>query len=293
MNERRAPDDGPQQVFIGDVQGCSEELAELLGRLDSRFGDDYVVYLAGDLINRGPSNLPALESVLRLQQDGRASFVLGNHEISLLRVAYALRPLGEFDSFGDVLESSSRDDWLAWLRRQSLVECGDIAGHPFAMVHASAAPSWTRDELARRARRIEQRLAKSDEAAAALLAASGGGAEIEAVRDDLGRMTRCRSVSGDAWSSEEPGGEAEAWHTAWSRANHDYGIVYGHWARQRLHVALKLRGLDTGCVHHGRGSDGFLTAWLPGNEAASGAAPFDVPDDRFLQVRARRRYYRR
>jgi bis(5'-nucleosyl)-tetraphosphatase (symmetrical) len=292
MMEGTGPRDGPQQVFVGDVQGCGDELAELLERLDERFGDDYVVNVTGDLINRGPSNLPALESVRRLQQERRATFVLGNHEISLLRVAYELRPMSEFDSFGDVLESSSRDDWLAWLRRQSLVECGDIAGHPFAMVHASADPGWTRDVLAQRARRIERRLAESDESAAALLAESGGGHGVEAARDDIGRMTRCRSVSGDAWSSEEPDGEREAWHAAWTRSNHDYGIVYGHWARQRLHVAPKLRGLDTGCVHHGRGDDGFLTAWLPSEDAAQNRSPFDVPDDRFLQVRARRRYYR-
>ena len=53
-------------------------------------------------------------------------------------------------------------------------------------------------------------------------------------------------------------------------------------------VAPGLRGLDTGCVHHGRGREGALTAWVP-----SGAvrAPFDIPDANFWQIPARRPYY--
>jgi hypothetical protein len=53
-------------------------------------------------------------------------------------------------------------------------------------------------------------------------------------------------------------------------------------------VAPFLRVLDTGCVHHGRDHDGYLTAWLPD---PADAAPFAVPDARFVQVRAHRRYY--
>jgi hypothetical protein len=88
------------------------------------------------------------------------------------------------------------------------------------------------------------------------------------------------------------------WHRAWSARGHDYCVVYGHWALQGLHVARGLRGLDTGCVHHGRGRAGMLTAWLPGlarGGAAGEAAswPFDVPDDRFWQVPALERYVAR
>lgn len=101
------------------------------------------------------------------------------------------------------------------------------------------------------------------------------------------------------WSSAEPTPPARPWHAAWSEAGHDFGLVYGHWSRQGLHVAPGLRGLDTGCVHHGRGRDGFLTAWLPGEapdtepalRGAPGRRTFDLPDDRFWQIPARRRYY--
>ena len=74
----------------------------------------------------------------------------------------------------------------------------------------------------------------------------------------------------------------------WSRRAPNYGVVYGHWALQGLHVARGLRGLDTGCVHHGRGRDGMLTAWLPPDESET---PFELPDDHFWQIPARRVYY--
>jgi bis(5'-nucleosyl)-tetraphosphatase (symmetrical) len=291
MTEAGGSRDAPQQVFVGDVQGCFDEFEELLDRLDRRFGDEWSMHLAGDLINRGPKSLAVLQRVRQLQDDGRATFVLGNHEISLLRVAYGLRPLGEHDSFDDVLESSERNDWLSWLRGQPLVECGEVEGARFAMVHAAAAPDWSRDTLEVNAGRVAERLADSDDTARELLAKQVGGPDVEHDRDVLDRITRCRSVSPGAWSSDEPGEGRVAWHAPWTDQRHDYGIVYGHWARQRLHTAAQLRGLDTGCVHHGRGSDGFLTAWLPGLESSHSGRCFDVPDDRFWQIPARRRYY--
>ena len=99
--------------------------------------------------------------------------------------------------------------------------------------------------------------------------------------------------AGGAWSPEPPELAPpgyRAWHEVWRERAHPYGVVYGHWALQGLHVAPGLRGLDTGCVHHGRGRDGFLTAWLPDPNAAQ---PFDVPDERIWQVPARRPYYAR
>ena len=109
-------------------------------------------------------------------------------------------------------------------------------------------------------------------------------------RDALARMTRCRAATDHEWSSKEPETPDGAWYVAWAAHNHSHGLVYGHWARQGLRVSPGLRGLDTGCVHHGRGRDGFLTAWLPDSSPSAGRA-FDLPDDRFWQIPAQARYY--
>jgi len=279
-----------QRIFVGDVQGCGIELEELVCRATEAFGDEFALWIAGDLVNRGPENLRALELVRALVEAGRAEYILGNHEINLLAVDFGLRDLGPNDTFGSILSGPDGAQWIDWLRHRPLVMSGRIADQRFAMVHASSDPAWTLEELVDMAGRAGDRLSVSLDSAREFLSSDPA---ADPLRDALDRMTRCRSVTLDGvWSSEEPTSPSRAWHHAWMSRGHDYGLVYGHWARQGLHVAAGLRGLDTGCVHHGRGRDGFLTAWLPeANPRKKGQRPFDVPDDRFWQIRAKRRYY--
>ena len=101
-----------QRLFVGDVQGCSDELNELLERAEKKYGDEFELWQVGDLVNRGPGNLRVLERVRSLDEQGRAHCVLGNHETALLEVAFGLRSLRPEDTYGDVLESSEADDWI-------------------------------------------------------------------------------------------------------------------------------------------------------------------------------------
>ncbi|MCH2185490.1 metallophosphoesterase [Myxococcota bacterium] len=288
--------DQPQAVFVGDVQGCQVELDELLSQLENRFGrDGFVLNSVGDLVNRGPGSLRVLERIHRLWDEGRARVVLGNHELHLLMVALELRKLGDRDTFGDILESSDWKHWVDWLRTQSIARVGDLYGQPFVMVHASVHPDWDLDQVVRESVRIERELGGGDwEATRRLLAQDPAEAEPGSTRDALGRMVSARSVKLDTWSSSVPNGEGVPWHEAWSKAKHAYGVVYGHWALQGLHVAQGLRGLDTGCVHHGRGRPGYLTAWIPTRPEAdrSGLRCFDLPDQGFLKIPAEARYIR-
>lgn len=272
---------------MGDVQGCGDEFEHLLRRVaDACEGRDFEVWQVGDLVNRGPQNLRVLELARRLHADGRARIVLGNHDVALIRVYLGLRGQGPRDTFGDVLQCADVDDWIDWLRRLSIAETGHLGDTPFVMVHASVAPEWTFDEVEAHGRRCEARLRAADlDEVRAFLA--GHSAEL----DDLERMLRGRSVASDgSWSSEEPKRPRDAWHAAFAARGHGYGVVYGHWAMQGLHQRPYLRGLDTGCVHHGRGHDGFLTAWLPDVTASE---PFAVPDPGTLvQVKAHAAHYR-
>lgn len=276
-----------QPIFVGDVQGCAEELGELLQRARARYGDACELLFVGDLVNRGPSSLPLLETVHDLVERGRARYVLGNHEIGLLLSATGRRPLRPLDTIRDVLDSPDCPRWVEWLRRRRLVETGRLGETDFALVHASVHPDWDLPTLVARARAIEQRLGSDDPAELARLLDARRDEDPD--RDDLERMTRARGVdpASGRWTDAEPDRPENAWHRHWAARHHGYGVVYGHWAMQGLHVAPWLRGLDTGCVHHGRGRDGFLTAWLPD---PADRHPFRVPDDRFWKIPARRRY---
>jgi len=287
-----------QKIFIGDVQGCGIELVELLDRAAGQFGEEFEIWVVGDLINRGPYNLLCLDRVRSLVEAGRARYVLGNHEIALLKAWLGLREVRPNDTFVEVLESSEIEGWIDWLRKRPVMERGRLASTSFAMVHASVHPDWSLDELEMRAQRVERQLSDPDldRVREFLDARIPADRELADDRDVLGRLTSCRSLDAQMnWSSALPLLEADSWHHHWAARGHDYGVVYGHWAVQGLHVAPGLRGLDTACVHHGRDRDGFLTAWLPllEDESSGGArqSVFDVPDDRFWKIPAQRRYY--
>ena len=104
-----------QPIFIGDVQGCAAEFFELVARAEERFGSDFELWLVGDLINRGPGNLELLQRVREWVEDGRCRYVLGNHEVSLLRVAWGLRErLHYSDGYGDqAVYALLQQEWAA------------------------------------------------------------------------------------------------------------------------------------------------------------------------------------
>ena len=273
-----------QPVFVGDVQGCAEELDEVLERARSAWGEAFELWVVGDAVNRGPRSLDVLRRIRDLCERGRARYVLGNHEITLVETALGLRRGSRTDTFADVLDAPDLDDWIDFLCSRPLVESGALGDHPFAMVHASAHPGWSLAQLLERAEAVRLELSGSADRARAFLVGEGHAA----LRDVMERLTTCRSVSGDEWSPSPPEAGFVAWHRDWSRANHGYGVVYGHWSMQGLHVAPRLRGLDTGCVHHGRDGARWLTAWIPDPRDAH---PFDVPDTAFWKIPAKRVYH--
>jgi bis(5'-nucleosyl)-tetraphosphatase (symmetrical) len=276
-----------QRIFVGDVQGCADEFEELVGRARSAFGAGFELWLVGDVVNRGPASLRALRLVRALAEAGQARVVLGNHELALLRTAWGRRELASDDTFADVLAAPDRDALLDWVRGWPLALIDRIGGQEFAMVHAAVAPEWELAALAKHARAVEARLAGARQAARQLLAADP---RRDPDADVLGRVTRCRSVDARGrWSARPPEQDGDAWHRRWAARGHRYGVVYGHWSQQGLHVAPGLRGIDSGCVYHGWDREGFLTAWLPSGDDP---APFRTPDHSFWQIPARGRYWK-
>ena len=65
-----------RQIFIGDVQGCFDEFLDLLNVCEINWNEDKV-YLAGDMINRGPKSLEVMQY---LMSHPNIRCILGNHE---------------------------------------------------------------------------------------------------------------------------------------------------------------------------------------------------------------------
>jgi bis(5'-nucleosyl)-tetraphosphatase (symmetrical) len=279
-----------QRIFVGDVQGCADELDQILARAQRRYGSEVEIWFVGDLVNRGPHDLRVLEAVRERVEAGQAQSIVGNHELAMLRLSFGLREVGPLDTVHRLLARPDGAEWVAWIRSRPVVLTGQLGGRPFAMLHGASAPDWSLAELSRRAAAISEWLGATEESRAHRFLA--GEAGPDEARDDLARITTCRSVDEAGWSPrvpEEGGRGARPWHEAWAARGHSHGLVYGHWAMQGLHLAPSLRGLDTACVHHGHCEQGLLTAWLPDESAAD---PFALPDEGFWQVPAARRYYR-
>jgi calcineurin-like phosphoesterase family protein len=109
--------------FVGDVQGCHQELLDLL----SAAGFDrarHQLAFVGDLVNRGPES----KKVLELARDHHALIVRGNHEDGLLR--------GHTSPTMDQVRASLDDDWLAWIRSWPLW----VRRDGFLLVHGGIPP---------------------------------------------------------------------------------------------------------------------------------------------------------
>jgi Calcineurin-like phosphoesterase len=99
-------------VFVvGDVHGHRDVLAGLLrsaGLVDEGdrwVGADAVVWLLGDLVDRGPDGLGAIDLVRRIEREsaGNVRCLLGNHEASLLSAhLFESEEVGPGTTFADV-----------------------------------------------------------------------------------------------------------------------------------------------------------------------------------------------
>lgn len=218
-----------RRIFVGDIQGCREELERLLERV--RFdpaGDE--VHPVGDFVNRGPDST----GVLRVCRAIGAGGVLGNHDVHLLRTAAGKRARHAKDTMGDVLDASDRDELVAWLAARPLVrDLGDVL-----LVHAGLSPAWS--DPVRALERLDP-LEDTPELAFAIYARHC---------DAFGR----RPLSD--WPT--PPAPYQPWYTFWPRDRDERRtVVFGHWARGGLVNRPFVRGLDTGCVWGGE-----LTAWI-------------------------------
>lgn len=246
---------------IGDVQGCSEAFDALLDALAPDPGRDRI-WLAGDLVNRGPDSLGVLRRARRLG----AKCVLGNHDLHLLAVAGGARHGRASDTFRPVLQAPDREALLDWLRRQPLLHHDRRLG--WTMVHAGLPPEWDLPTARARAAEVE-RVLGGPQSGAFLHHLYGdeahGGEEAgwSRLRYTLNALTRIRCVTKEgrldfsfAGSPERRPAGLVPWYSAPGRRSRGERIVFGHWAALDLDPALaereRVRHVDTGCVWGGR-----------------------------------------
>jgi len=250
---------------VGDIQGCFDELEELLRHIHFRHATDQL-WFVGDLVNRGPKSLEVLRFVSELGRDARV--VLGNHDLSLIAIAAGVRDLRPQDTVRDVLDAADGNELIDWLAEQPLLV--REPGIPYTMVHAGLAPQWDVATAATLAREVEAALSVGDRAGFLAHMYGDDPARWEKKLDGWKRLrfitnalTRIRYVDSDGrlnlTETGPPGSQPDSlvpWFESKKRRSHGEPIIFGHWAtlrlEQKLDPAHRVYPLDTGCVWGGK-----------------------------------------
>ena len=247
---------------IGDIQGCFLTFQALLDRIQFDDSADSL-WLAGDLVNRGPDSLGMLRWAK--DHDAQLTCVLGNHDLHLLSAAAGLRSARPRDTLTPILQADDRDELLHWLRHRPLAHQATVAGQPLLMVHAGLHPRWT----------IQRSLELAGEVSAALIQDNGhellnalasvptsrwndnllGGERLAMIIGVLTRLRACHDDGTPCSDFSGPPAEAPAnchpWHGLETVAWSDHRVVCGHWAAQGTEVTERVIALDSACVWGG------------------------------------------
>lgn len=248
---------------IGDIQGCYDELQQLLGKINFNQDKDKL-WFTGDLVNRGPKSLETLRFIHSLGEN--AIVVLGNHDLHLLATAFEHEKPGRKDTLEDILNAPDREQLMEWLRRKPLMHVEEETG--LVMIHAGLHPDWSIEKAQLLAREVESVL-QSDEHIQFYKHMYGDKPSIWS--DDLTSWPRLRFITNiltrlryctpagkiALGSKREPGTQPAGfypWFSIEHRSSRATPILFGHWSTLVLSKNIdypNVYPLDTGCLWGG------------------------------------------
>lgn len=253
------PDNLHMAVYwIGDVQGCDSALQLLLDKLGFSPSRD-MLYLLGDVVNRGPDSLAVLRRLRQLQ--GAAHCILGNHDLHALAVGAGLRASGKGDTLGALLAAPDAADLLTWLRHQDMAH----HAHGVLMVHAGVLPQWTVDDTLALASEVQSAL-RGPDWRVFLQAMYGntpthwddrwqGHTRLRVITNALTRLRFCSADGHMEMLTKEGAASAPPGHMPWfdvpGRRTQDAVLAFGHWSTLGWLDRRDVWSLDSGCVWGG------------------------------------------
>lgn len=244
---------------VGDLQGCLGPLKALLAQVDFSPSRD-CLWLAGDLVNRGPQSLEALRFARDLGSSGLT--VLGNHDLHLIAVAHNIERLKKADTLKAILDAPDRADLIDWLRRQKLLH--HDPQRDITLVHAGVPPPWGLAKALRRAAEVQEALADDARLLPFLDGMYGnqpakwsrelqGVTRLRVITNYFTRMRFCTADGTLDLETKEGLGSAPPGFAPWfshpERKMRGRTIVFGHWAALEGRCDEPgVHALDTGCV---------------------------------------------
>ncbi len=242
--------------YIGDLQGCFDELQDLLQLIHFDPTQDQLGFV-GDLVNRGPKSLAVLRF---LKSTPNVKVVLGNHDIFCLILGYGLIPTDAYKhTLHEVLTAPDKLELLEWLRQQPLLSIDDE--QQAVMVHAGIAPQWNIHQAKQFADEVQQQL-RGENFKAYLQHVFGneppqwhekltGLPRWRYITNSLVRMRLCRADGTLEFNTLEATSfdGYQPWFDFRTYQQDQHQIYFGHWAKLNGHCATAhCHALDTGCA---------------------------------------------
>jgi len=244
---------------IGDLQGCYDDFRRLLDKCQFNADED-TLWLAGDLINRGPNSLDTLRYVISLG-DAVIS-VLGNHDLHMLAVDVGIKTTRDPDLI-KILDAPDRQQLMHWLRQRPLIHHDAVSG--YSMVHAGIYPQWNLAQAQAYAAELHTVL-RSDNYQNFFEHMYGdqpdrwsedlrGWDRLRFICNSFSRMRFC-SHDGQLYLQAKgpPGTQPDGfhpWYTVNDRKTQDQKIIFGHWSTLGRLSTNNVYALDTGCIWGG------------------------------------------
>jgi bis(5'-nucleosyl)-tetraphosphatase (symmetrical) len=245
---------------IGDVQGCDDELGELLALVRFDAANDHLLFV-GDLVNRGPKSAEVLRRVKALHALGVAESVLGNHDFFLIRALEGFSSMHEGDTLDQVLAAPDARELIDWLRhRPLLVEQGE-----HVVVHAGLLPAWSIADARALAREIESELRGANyrgylrdlfgNEPKSWHADLRGTPRHRATVNAFARMRFCTPFSEIEFKEKRDASFAPPGFSPWfglpARRSSGGHVISGHWSSEGLRLWPNVSLLDSGCLWGG------------------------------------------
>jgi bis(5'-nucleosyl)-tetraphosphatase (symmetrical) len=216
----------------------------------------------GDLVNRGPNSLGTLRRLKKLQEQGTAECILGNHDLNLLARDAGLRGPRPLDTLDGILKAQDRAELIDWLRHRPMAVSN---GHAL-LVHAGVLPNWDLNQTLEYAHEVEKALRKSSykrflaemygNTPTKWSNSLKGNDRLRVITNALTRLRFCTPKGQMEFESKE-GLEASPkgylpWFEVKQRKTVNTHIIFGHWSTLGLIQKPLVTGLDTGCVWGGK-----------------------------------------
>ena len=246
---------------LGDIQGCYDQLRQMLDRIKFDPAADRL-WLAGDLVNRGPHSLETLRFVKRLGKSAVA--VLGNHDLHLLAVSQGNPKHKDKDhTLEGILRAKDRDELLDWLRRRPLIHHSAKLG--YTLIHAGLPPQWDIATAIRLAGEVEKELRGKGFTKFCMEMYGNqpstwsenlsGMNRLRFITNCFTRLRYCTTRGSLALKEKGPPGSQRSgclpWFAMPGRASRKDRILFGHWSTLGYWQGENCWALDSGCLWGG------------------------------------------